>query len=243
VVEDDSTLAVAHAYAQLLSLAVHEFRTPASVVGGYLRMLQRDPEAPLSERQRKMVEEAEKSCARIVNLIAELSDISKLDAGLAAIKDEPFDLFALAEEVAASVHEAGDREVHLTVRGDRAGATVTGDLTRMRGALEAIFRAVLREQPSSGTVVVDRRLVADGGRASAVLAVASEQTVQSSYDAAPGPFLEKRGGLGLALPLARRAIERLGGRVWSPASANPDGDTASERGAILLSIPLAEHSR
>ena len=29
-------------YPQLLSLAVHEFRTPASVVGGYLRMLQRD---------------------------------------------------------------------------------------------------------------------------------------------------------------------------------------------------------
>src|SRR5262249_54075067 len=41
----------------LLSLAVHEFRTPASVIGGYLRMLQRDVE-PLTPRQRKMVDEA-----------------------------------------------------------------------------------------------------------------------------------------------------------------------------------------
>jgi len=37
---------------QLVSLAVHEFRTPASVVGGYLRMLQRDADPQLSERQR-----------------------------------------------------------------------------------------------------------------------------------------------------------------------------------------------
>ena len=68
-------------YPELLSLAVHEFRTPASVVGGYLRMLQRDSES-FTDRQRKMIDEAEKSCARLVALIAELSDVSKLDAGI-----------------------------------------------------------------------------------------------------------------------------------------------------------------
>ena len=62
-------------YTDLLSLAVHEFRTPASVVGGYLRMLLRDADQPLTDRQRKMIEEAEKSCARLVALIAEMSDI------------------------------------------------------------------------------------------------------------------------------------------------------------------------
>ena len=48
-------------YLQLLGLAVHEFRTPASVVGGYLRMLQRDTAGALNDHQRKMVDEAEKS--------------------------------------------------------------------------------------------------------------------------------------------------------------------------------------
>ena len=45
-------------------------------------MLQRDTEHPLSSRQSKMVDEAEKSCARLTTVIAELSDIAKLDAGL-----------------------------------------------------------------------------------------------------------------------------------------------------------------
>ena len=79
-VRDDPKLnRTAEHYSRLLSLAVHEFRTPASVVSGYLRMLQRDNDPMLSERQRKMVDEAGKSCARIIAIFDELSEIGKLD--------------------------------------------------------------------------------------------------------------------------------------------------------------------
>ena len=91
--EHDGGSSLRESYSRLLSLAVHEFRTPASVVGGYLRMLQRDANEQLSDRQRKMIDEAEKSCARLVSLISELSEISKLDSGTAPFKDEPIDLF------------------------------------------------------------------------------------------------------------------------------------------------------
>ena len=43
-------------------------------------MLRRDGDQPLTERQRKMIEEAEKSCARLVALIAEMSDVGKPEA-------------------------------------------------------------------------------------------------------------------------------------------------------------------
>lgn len=241
VSENDAISAVTRAYAQLLSLAVHELRTPASVVGGYLRMLQRDPDHPLSERQKKMVDEAEKSCARLVALIAEMSDISKLDAGLAAAREEPFDAFTVAAEVAASVHEAEDREVRLQVRGEASGASMTGDLTRLRAAFSAFFRAVLREQAGACTVVVDRRLVKADGRASAVIVVAEEHGVQQAYETPPAGLEEKRGGLGLALPLARRVVERLGGRVWSPAKGGEQA--AANCSAIIISLPVAEHTR
>src|SRR6266852_9330543 len=130
---------------QLLSLAVHEFRTPASVVGGYLRMLQRDTDPPLSERQRRMIDEAEKSCARLVAIVAELSDIGKLDGGAISLGQQPLDLLSLIGEVAELVHEAKDREVRLEVRGSNIGAPMTGDPTRLRAAFDAIFRAILRE--------------------------------------------------------------------------------------------------
>src|SRR5213078_3403251 len=121
--------------------AVHEFRTPASVVGGYLRMLQRDPASPLNDRQRRMIDEADRSCQRLVALIAELSEIQKLDADLVELAQQTFDGFPVMAEAAQGVHEAEERNVHLDVRGRATGAPIRGDVTRLQRAFNAIFRA------------------------------------------------------------------------------------------------------
>jgi two-component system OmpR family sensor kinase len=223
-------------YPELLSLAVHEFRTPASVVGGYLRMLQRNGDSPLSERQLKMVEEAEKSCTRLVALIAELSEVSKLDAGLITLAHQPLDAFTLVAEVAELVHEARDREVRLEVRGQQHGAQLSGDAPRLRTAFDAIFRAILREKGGPCLVVAERRVETRAGRTSAILVVAEDSSVQAAYDREPGLFDEKRGGMGLALPLARRVIEGHGGRVWAPAATGTDDALA--RGSAIVALPI-----
>jgi signal transduction histidine kinase len=98
--DDEPASPVVDAYAHLLSLAAHEVRTPASVVGGYLRMLQKDTESPLSERQQKMVDEAFKACTRLVALFAEQSEVGKLDNNTAPLKAERFDLFTDLDDVA-----------------------------------------------------------------------------------------------------------------------------------------------
>src|SRR5262249_16894038 len=152
--------------------------TPASVVGGYLRMLQRDNDPPLSERQRHMVDEAEKSCARLVALVAELSELGKLDSGALTLARQPLDLFSLTGEVAELVHEGRDREVRLEARGSHAGAAMNGDVTRLKAAFDAIFRAILREKPGPASVVVERRIDARGGNEAAVVVVAEDSSVQ-----------------------------------------------------------------
>jgi two-component system sensor histidine kinase ArlS len=234
--EPDRAAALMEAYSRLLSLAAHEFRTPASVVGGYLRMLQRDGEQSLSERQRKMVDEAEKSCAKLVALISELSEISKLDGGTASVKREEIDLLQLIREVAAGVHEARDRGVQFAVRGDLAGARLTADKPRLAAAFDAFFRAILREQPGEATVVADCRT---GPDRAAVVVVARDADVQRSYEADAAAFDEKRGGLGLALPIACRVIERHGGRVWSPGVPAQAESGLTGRSAVLISLPVS----
>ncbi|HKB13222.1 MAG TPA: HAMP domain-containing sensor histidine kinase [Vicinamibacterales bacterium] len=238
-VRDDFNLSrAAEQYSRLLSLAVHEFRTPASVVGGYLRMLMRDSDPALSERQRKMVEEAEKSCARIVAIVSEMSDIGKLDGGILALARQPLDTFSVVREVAELVHEAEDREVHLQVRGDDQGAPMSGDAPRLRSAFTAIFRAILREKTGPSTVVAERRVVTADGRRSAIVIVSEDASVQEAYEREPVPFDEKRGGLGLALPLARRVFEGHGGRLWSPKAVRDNDQVA--RSSAIVSLPITE---
>jgi signal transduction histidine kinase len=229
--------ALVSTYAHLLSLAAHEFRTPASVVGGYLRMLQKDTD-PLSERQRKMIDEAAKSCARLVALVAELSDIAKLDSNSAASKPERFDLFSEIGDVAANVQEGDDREVRLQLGGMSAGATITGDRQRLRTAFGVFCKALMREQPGAVTMVAERRLVKTDDATSAIVVIAREPDVQRAYERVAQPFDEFRGGMGLSLPIARRVIERTGGRIWSPT---PDGnDDRGLRSAVVIAIPLPE---
>jgi signal transduction histidine kinase len=239
-------------YPPLLSFCVHELRTPASVVAGYLRMLQKDVDAGLNERQRRMIEEAEKSCARLVAIVAELSDVAKLDAGQIAIARQPIDAFAIVAQVAGLMHEAKDRDVHLEVRGADSGATLLGDPARLKNAFEAVFKAILREKAGPCVVVADRRIQKIDGREHAVLIVAEESSVQTAYDRQPGPFDEKRGGMGLALPLARRVVHAHGGQIWAPASevaANVEkhdarvSDDPLARGSVVISLPITELPR
>jgi len=236
--DDELTSSVVDAYAHLLSLAAHEFRTPVSVVGGYLRMLQKDTDSPLSERQRKMVDEAFKACTRLVALVAEMSEVGKLDNNTAPVKTETFDLFTDLAEVARNVQEGLDRDVHLQLIGTTAGARMTGDRTRLLAAFDAFFKAVLREQPTAVTMVADRRLVKSENTTAAIVVIAREPDVQRAYQAVARPFDEHRGGVGLSLPLARRVVERAGGRLWAPT---PDADDdRGLRSAVVVSLPLAE---
>jgi signal transduction histidine kinase len=224
-------------YPRLISLAVHELRTPIGVVAGYLRMLQRDSDG-LTERQRKMIDEASKSCARVVALIAELSEVGKLDEGTIAMAQRPLDVFPLVAEVAASVHKAIDRAVKLDVQGLDAGAPMKGDDDRLRAAFAAVFQAILREKPEPATVAVDRRVVADAGRTSAVVVIADADGVQRAYEAPRAVFDERRGGVGMSLAIARRVIEAHGGTLWSPGGA----DARSERGAAVIALPMGVDS-
>jgi two-component system OmpR family sensor kinase len=226
-------------YPPLISLAVHEFRTPASVVGGYLRMLQGDQEPPMSERQIRMIDQAAKSCERLVAIVAELSEIGKLDGGLLTLALQPLDLFTLIGEVGGLVSEGADRDVRLIVTGPSSGAAIIGDAPRLRIALDAVFRAILRERPGPGVVTAECRRDTRDGRECAILIVADEGRTQEIYDRDPGLFDDGRGGLGLALPLARRVIEGHGGRIWSPAPASPDdGADPVNRGSAIISFPL-----
>jgi K+-sensing histidine kinase KdpD len=236
-------------YPQLISLAVHEVRGPASVVSGYLRMLQRDDQETLAPRHRKMIDEAAKSCARLAAIVEELSELGKLDDGRVGLARQPLDLFQLVDEVAALVHEARDREVTLEVRGLAKGAAVSGDAKRLRHAFDGVFRAIVREKMANTVVVAERRIEQIDGRATAIVIIAEEESVQAAYDREPGPFDEERGGVGLALPLARRVIGGHGGRLWAPLPigepdepGRPSKDPLT-RGSAIISIPITELSR
>jgi len=215
-----------------MSLAVHELRTPVTVVSGYLRMLLREQAGPLTEKQKKMLEEADRSCGRLGTLVSEMSEFGKLEGRELALAQQEFDLAAIAEELASGMHEGSDRGVRLEVRCS-GPLMVTGDRARIAAAVKALAYSALRERGEPGAVIVECSQV-PGNPAWAVIAIGDEAAVSALPRIGPGttpPFDEWRGGLGLALPVARRVIEAHGGALWS-------GDAGQSRAASALRLPL-----
>ena len=205
-----------------LSLAVHEFRTPITVVSGYLRMLLRELAGPLSDKQRHMLQEMDQSCGRLNTYVEQMSLIGKLDSGDAAIVRKDMDLAGLVAEVASGMHEGNDRGVELELRGLDHPLVVTGDRPRLTTALHALIHSALREHGDRGTVVAQCSTYGSDDRKYAVVAIAPDALLPVLLQnplADAFAFDEYRGGTGMALPVARRIIERHGGMVWSAATA------------------------
>ena len=220
---------------RVMSLAVHELRTPVTVVGGYLRMLLREQAGPLTDKQRKMLEEAERSCGRLGALISEMSEFGKLESGELTFAQQDVDMAGVLAELASGMHEGEDRGVRLELRGTDQPLVVTGDRARLSAAVKALIHSALRERGEPGAVVAQCSAVNGGdGTRYAVIAIGDEAVLPGltagAQDRTP-PFDVWRGGLGLALPVARRVIEGHGGMLWS-------AESAPWRAASALRLPL-----
>jgi K+-sensing histidine kinase KdpD len=217
---------------KLLALAVHEFRTPLSVVSGYLRMLLRHYGQSMPDQQRTLLELGEKSCGALAAMLAEAADLVAFDAGETPIRREPLRLVPLLDAVAGAVQEGRDRGITFEVRSDAPAAWLDGDAGRLAAALTTLATAVLRERADSALVQAGCRVVGASDDQSVRIAFANASAVDEALDGPDDvPFDEYRGGLGFRLVLASHVVAAHGGRVWSPV-------TTRGRLVLVASLPL-----
>jgi signal transduction histidine kinase len=203
---------------RLLSLSVHEFRTPITVVAGYIRMLLKDRAGPLSDQQRRLLEEAEKSCGRLSSLVAEMSELASLEGATSSFNRSSVDLIALLNDAVAGLPAMPDRDVAVDVSAQNGCPTVLGDPVRLKSAFSAVLAAVRRELVTSDRLCVRQRLREHDGQRVAWIAFGDADLAPRLEQADPGTldtFDEWRGGCGLSLAIARRVFAAHHGRVWS----------------------------
>lgn len=220
-------------WSKLLSLTVHEFRTPLSVVAGYLRMLLKERAGPLSEQQKRLVEEAEKSCARLSALVAEVSELSGLEGGSATFNRAAVELRHVVRDAIDALPALPDREIAIDLQMEEDHARVNADAVRLRSALSAVIAALRRELVTANRLVVRGRRRVDGNGPAAILAIGDPDRVDSlaNADAASlTTFDEWRGGVGLSLAVARRILNAHGAAIWSPVEGT--------RAGAVITFPL-----
>jgi K+-sensing histidine kinase KdpD len=207
---------------KVLSLSVHEFRTPMTVVSGYIRMLLKDRAGPLSDQQRKLLEEAEKSCGRLSALLAEVSELSHLEAGTAPLNKGPVDVHALLRDAVNGLPPMPDREVAVALDLDGGAVQFQGDPVRLTQAFVSVIAALRRE------IVGEDGLIVRGRRTGSMYQVllGDRETIGALEGEAPGApavFDEWRGGVGLSLAVARRVLNAHGATIAAPPEGRKSG--------------------
>lgn len=218
-------------WSKVLSLAVHELRSPLTVVSGYVRMLQRG--GTLTDPQQQILREVEKSCGRLSGLIAELNDLAQLEAGTAPFNRSRVSLFSVLDRAALEIPKPEGAEV--VVSGDEAdAAAIEGDAHRLGRAFVTLGSMGLRELIDTRTLTIDRRVRREAGSPVAWIVIGSPSVVSELADIDPQllvPLDDTRAGLGFGLLVARRVIEAHDGGIWSPRSGQ-------QRAASIIRFPL-----
>jgi signal transduction histidine kinase len=215
---------------RLLSLAVHELRSPANVVSGYVNMMLRGHGGTLTDVQRDALEQVAQSCDRLIGFLAGMSEIARLADGRLELAADRVGLADLLADASATYTPAPLTLSRLTVTAPATPCWVVGDRPRLSRAVGALAALVARSEGDDSTVV------ATGGRVGDDVVITISPASSRLDPASVGPLEpidELAGGHGVALPLTRMAIEAAGGRFGF--LAGPSGKAR----AVVILLPAA----
>jgi signal transduction histidine kinase len=205
--------------ARLLSLAAHELATPAGVLGGCLKIVRLAGSAD-GERRERALAQAERSYDRLAELLTEMSELWRLEAGEATFNRAPLSVGRVLEEVADTWTARLQLQPGVRLHVEAAAVArdrVLSDPARLPRALGGLLAAVARHSVEGTTLAIEGRRVAGPVALVRVLVGEAAARPAAHQRIERVPLDEFEGGLGLALPIARRVIEADGGSVGAVA--------------------------
>ncbi len=214
---------------EFLASMSHELRTPLNAVIGFSEVLIDRMFGELNERQDEYLHDIWNSGKHLLELLNEILDLSKVEAGQMVLEPTTFSVGGALEYALSLVRErAAAHAITLTVEvADDAGLIEADELRFKQVVLNLVSNAV-KFTPDGGSVRVradrdgDELLVAVTDTGIGVAPEDQERIFESFQQGGRGAPKEE--GTGLGLTLSRRIVELFGGRIWL-ASAVGSGST------------------
>ncbi|MFM9916197.1 MAG: CHASE2 domain-containing protein [Rhizobacter sp.] len=205
------------AKSEFLASVSHEIRTPLNAVLGMAEVLAR---TELSAEQRRYVDVFRSSGATLCNLINDLLDLSKIEAGKLELERSAFSLHELlAEQVALLRPLAEVKRLALTWRiSDGVGPRIEGDRQRLAQAIvNLVGNAIKFTQQGGVSIAANRETsglvrfdITDTGIG---IATSKFELIFQPFTQADGGVTRSYGGTGLGLSITKSLVELMGGTI------------------------------
>lgn len=218
----------------------HELRTPLNAIIGFAEILRDEIIGPIRPDQKELVVDIHTSGRHLLNMINDILDLSKIEAGTMDLDFETFSIVDTMEEVNTVVNAlASKKRIHLIQEFDR-DITVTADKTK--------FKQILYNLLANGV-----KFTNEGGRVTTKLEISENSLLVRVIDTGVGITPEDQEmlfqaftqvdtskaraheGTGLGLALTKRLVELHGGEIWVES-------TVGEGSKFSFTLPIQRHA-
>lgn len=241
---------------EFLSIVSHELRTPLTAIIGYSDLMMRGVHGSLSDRQGKVLNSVRANADRLLRLVNDLLDVSKLESGSVHLNSEPIDIGETASRIIAQTRilaENNKVRVENLLPGRQLNMALA-DEQKLQQIIVNLVSNAIKFTPG-GVVTVDgyisplalddpllsrgprqEQSLPGAGVRSIVIAVrdSGEGLAQNQLERIWDRFYQadtsvkrRSGGAGLGLSIVRSLVELHGGRVWATSGGEGRGSTFS----------------
>jgi len=200
-----------------VSVVSHELKTPVALIKGYVGTLRRKDVSWESDIVQDSLEVIEEEADRLTELIENLLDASRLQAGGFSLNLSEVNLYKLAEEMADRFRTQSDQH-KISVQFPLDFPVIVGDKTRLEQVFYNLLSNAIKYSPGGGEISISGQI-----RAEQIIVCIQDQGTGISQEDAPHIFdrfyradeaAKNTQGAGLGLYLSRAIIEAHGGRIW-----------------------------
>lgn len=211
----------------------HELRTPMSAIMGMTRLALRNATNPTQKEQLGKVDVASR---HLLNVINDILDISKIEAGCLTLENARFRLGEAIENVASLVgHKAAEKglELNIDLAAGLPNLGVIGDPMRLEQILLNLAGNAVKFT-SEGSITLRCRIIADDSESLLLrwdvidtgigVAAENQEKLFTAFEQADTSITRRYGGTGLGLAISKRLVHMMGGEIGVDSAVGRGSD-------------------
>ena len=236
-----------HLKDDFVSVASHELRTPMTAIRSYAWMALHRSDVPLSKTLEKYIARILISTERLINLVNDMLNVSRIESGRIEINPEPVDLLSLAHDIIDELYYSRSpaKKAEFAVL-EKPIPKVLADPDKLRQVLLNLVGNSLKFTPNGGKIIFDfftdgkvvETSVIDSGvgmsRDDLSKLFSKFGRLDNSYTAAA-----TSGGTGLGLYISKKLVELMHGKI----RANSEGLNKGSTFTVLLPVATADNMK
>ena len=227
------------AKSEFLANMSHELRTPLNAIIGFSELRAYKTFGELNAKQDKYVNNILTSGRHLLQLINDILDLSKVEAGRMELQCATFDATQAVRDILAIVKTlASKKNIALTLQGDSEIPFINADQKKFKQVLYNLLSNAIKFTPDGGSVTITLAMTADvvdqdqpAGRMLRVsvrdtgigLKPEDQKRIFRAFEQVDSSYARQQHGTGLGLTLTQRLVEMHGGRIWVESAGEGQG--------------------